>query len=216
MIKADHKKYARAIFDFYINRLLKKSFLKFYIDGDIPNIDPSIPLVVTPNHISWWDGFFIDFINRKYFKRKFHVLMLEEQLIKYPFFKKLGAIGFNPNSASSIIEVRNYISEILENNNSLLTIYPQGIIEPYEKKPLTIKEGIKILLHNKEFTLLPLAFKIQYLEEKNPALFIRAAEPIICTTGIQNFSNYSEAFSKNIDLLNETIFNKSLVKEIAL
>lgn len=216
MIKADHKRYARMIFDFYINRLMKKNFSHFFLDGEIPKIDSSLPLVVTPNHISWWDGFFIDFINRKYFKRKFHVLMLEEQLKRYSFFKKLGAFGFNPNSASGIIEAKNYISEILEDNNSLLIIYPQGVIEPFEKKPLTIKEGIKIFLNNKKFILLPIAFKIQHLDEKNPALFIRAAEPIICNNGIENFDNYSYSFTKNIDSLNETVINKSSVNPIYL
>ncbi|MFA7288580.1 MAG: lysophospholipid acyltransferase family protein [Melioribacteraceae bacterium] len=216
MIKADHKKYARVIFDFYINRLLKKSFSWIYLDGEIPKINSSLPLVITPNHISWWDGFFIDFINRKYFKRKFHILMLEEQLKKYSFFKKLGAFGFNPNSASSIIEVRNYISEILNDKNSLLIIYPQGVIEPYEKKPLTIKEGIKIFLHDKKFSLLSIAFKIQYLEEKNPALFIRTSDPIICTNGIENFNGFAESFENNIDSLNESIFNKNIFKELSL
>ena len=41
MIKADHKKWAEIVFDIYLNRLLKKSFLDFRIINDLPKFDNS-------------------------------------------------------------------------------------------------------------------------------------------------------------------------------
>ena len=59
MIKADHKKWAEFVFDIYLRRLLKKSFYDFRIINELPAFDYSKSIIVTPNHFSWWDGFFI-------------------------------------------------------------------------------------------------------------------------------------------------------------
>jgi 1-acyl-sn-glycerol-3-phosphate acyltransferase len=116
MIKADHKYWARALFNSYIKRLLKKHFNSFLLTNNLPDIN-NHKLIITPNHFSWWDGFFIDFVNEKLIKRKLHILMLEDQLKRYWFFRKLGAYGFNPSNPKSIIEAVNYTKDVLNDKN---------------------------------------------------------------------------------------------------
>ena len=65
MINADHNKWAEFVFDIYLKRLLKKSFYDFRIINKLPEFNKSKSIVVTPNHFSWWDGFFIYWTNKK-------------------------------------------------------------------------------------------------------------------------------------------------------
>ena len=86
MIKAEHKYWSRFVFNLYIDNQLKTHFNGFKAINFPPVLDSEKSLIVLPNHFSWWDGFLIDYVNRKLFGRKFHILMLEEQLKKYWFF----------------------------------------------------------------------------------------------------------------------------------
>ena len=145
MIKADHKKLAETVFDIYLNCLLKKSFLDFRIINDLPKIDNSKSLIVTPNHFSWWDGFFIYWANKKLFSRKLYVLMLEEQLTRYWFFKKLGCYSIDLNDSRKMIVSRKYTMDLLLKPNNLVTIYPQGEIQAYDEKNILLKEGLDFI-----------------------------------------------------------------------
>ena len=161
MIRADHKIWAETIFFPYVTRILKKSFSNFYLVNDFPSIPSDRSLIITPNHISWWDGFFIYYLVKKKFNRKIYLMMLESSLEKFWFFQKIGAFSINPANAKSIIESFGYSREVLSNKNNFLVTYPQGEIEAFEKRPLNLKAGIKSMVKPmKELVdILPVGFK---------------------------------------------------------
>ena len=99
MIKADHNKLAHLVFSLYLKRLLKSSFKEFILINKLPMIDNSKGLIITPNHFSWWDGFFIYWLNKKLFKKNLFILMLEEQLKRYWFFRYLGCLLYTSDAA---------------------------------------------------------------------------------------------------------------------
>ena len=190
MITADHKYWARFVFNLYIDKQFKKHFNGFKIVNQLPLIEKDKSLIILPNHFSWWDGFLIDYINRKLINRKFYILMLEEQLNRYWFFQKLGAFSINQNNPKSIIETSLYFKQLLKFNNSLISFYIQGKIEPFGYENITIKNGIKIFIKGNEQNtqLLPISFKFQYYEDKKPDILCR-------------FGNVLNATDKNIDKL---------------
>ncbi len=216
MIKADHKKWARIIFDIYIDRLLKKNFSNFFLANNFPLIDEKFSLILTPNHISWWDGFFIDYIVKKLSKRKFHIMMLEEQLKRYWFFQKLGAYSIDPENKSSLITTVKYTNEILKNKNNLAVIYPQGTIEPFEKRPLTIKEGLQLFVSDfsEDLIVVPVAFKIQYYEDKNPAVITRFGNSLKAKIIKSDFDLFINEFYKNLNELSSSAFNKKFIYDL--
>ena len=116
MIKADHNKLAHLVFSLYLKSLLKSSFKEFIIINELPMIDNSKGLIVTPNHFSWWDGFFIEYLMRKFSDRKLYIMMLEDQLKKYPFFKYLGACSIKPGSVRSVSESIVYSKEVAKSD----------------------------------------------------------------------------------------------------
>ena len=80
----------------YILRQFRKTFHGLYFLGPVPTPDPTLPLLITPNHSTWWDGFFFYTLNKRIFRRKGYLMMLEEQLSKYRFFRRIGAFGIEP------------------------------------------------------------------------------------------------------------------------
>lgn len=216
MIKARHSKWARIIYDLYFNNLLKKNFSHFYLANNFPEISDNLPLIVTPNHISWWDGFFVDYYFKKFSKRKIYLMMLEEQLKRLPFFPKVGAFSIDPQKIKSIIETLNYSREIVLDANNFLVMYPQGEIEVFEKRPLSTKEGLKQLLKliTRKVIILPLGFKIQHYNEKYPAIIARAGKTLSSLDVLTDFNIFKNEFHNNLDILSIASIRKEFVKDL--
>jgi len=193
----------------YLRHIIKQNFANFYAVSDIPIIDKGKSVIVTPNHFSWWDGFFSDFSGQYFIKRKFYLMMLEEQLRKYWFFQKIGAFGIEPGNVQSLKEVSKYIKQILSDHSKYLVFYPQGEIQPYELRPLSIKKGIQFFLKGIESSTLviPLGFKIHYLNEKYPSVYFRYGDILTGEEVNHNFDIYLDAFYDNLDKLNHSAFD---------
>lgn len=216
MIKAEHSKIARMIFIPYMNLLLKKHFSNFFIVNEFPKIPADAGLIITPNHISWWDGFFAEYAFSKYTDRKIHLMMLEEQLTKYWFFRKVGAYSINPKNSKSVIETSAYTKTTVENSENYVVLYPQGEIEPFEKKPLSIKRGLKYFIDRiqNDFYVLPAGFKIQYYNEKKPTVVLRFGTLLPGYEVLADYNKYEKEFVENVDKLSEASFTKNFTRDL--
>jgi len=205
MIQAEHKKWARLLYDFYITRLLKRNFNRFLLTNEFPSVDSNSALIITPNHFSWWDGFFIAYYSNKMTSRKIHLLMLEEQLRRYWFFSKIGAYSININNPKSTIESINYTANVLNDKNNFVVYYPQGKIEDYNKRPPSIKEGIIRVVDRIKLptVILPVVFKISYSTNKLPDILVRAGKIFTINPGDNFFSRYKENFSETLSELDQ-------------
>lgn len=216
MIKADHNRAARFVFDIYLNRLLRKNFSRFYLVNSFPEIPAGAGLAITPNHISWWDGFFIGYVTGTFLKRKFYVMMLEEQLRKYGFFRKLGAYSIEQGNPGQLLQSAAYTKSILGDESSFTVIFPQGKIEPFEKRPIELKNGLKFFINglNLESYVLPVAFKIHYYNDKLPAVVCRFGGLIQSKAVIENFDEYRNQFIANIDALTDAAYREVFVADL--
>lgn len=201
MIKAKHSRIARMIFNPYLSVLLKRNFGHFYVLNDPPFEQmKGKRLIVTPNHFSWWDGFFIDYMNRKLLKRNFYILMLEEQLIKYWFFRYLGAFSIRPGNAKSTILTARYSASVISDAENMVVFYPQGKIEDYAKHPLELKPGIKLFLNNAgaDTHVLIVSFSIRYNENRKPDIAARFGKFFNAGDLRKDFEKYYQAFNESL------------------
>ena len=101
-------------FSWYINRIIKSDFqdLKF----NKISIDSGRSILLLANHFSWWDGFVLFQINRLYFRKKFHVMITEENYQKVWFLKYLGSFSVKKNSR---------FFQILKRGHDLFIIFVQ-------------------------------------------------------------------------------------------
>ena len=204
MIKAEHSKWAEFVFDIYLKRLLRSSFKEFRVINELPKFDKSKSLIVTPNHFSWWDGFFIYWLNKKMLNKKLFIMMLEEQLKRYWFFKKLGCYSIDLNDSRKMITSLKYTVDLISNPENLITIYPQGEIQPYEQRPIQLRNGIDFLSRKSEndFQILPVAFKIHHTNERLPMVYARLGKLLNSKDIKINPQIFNEEFIKNLDLIN--------------
>jgi 1-acyl-sn-glycerol-3-phosphate acyltransferase len=203
MIKAKHKKWAQFVFDFYLDHLIKKYFENFLLVEKLPSISPVKSLLIIPNHFSWWDGFFIYKVIRSFTDKKFHIMMLEEQLKKYWFFQKLGAYSINQNNPKTVLESLNYTIELLKDNSNLTVIYPQGEIQFQDEKNIKFNKGVNYICEktNFDFQILPVAFRILYSNKKLPFVIYRFGEIITSLEARKNEELLKEKFERNISCL---------------
>ena len=209
MIKAKHNILAEAVYRKYLNRLFKSNFGKIILANEIPDIANCKRLIVTPNHFSWWDGFFIEFLMRKFTDRKLHILMLEEQLRKYRFLQYLGAFSIKQESVSSVSESLKYSKMVSESEKNYLVYYPQGETQSYERKFVKLKRGLVSVADNDEAKVLIVTFKIAYGNEKKPDVYCRFHDELVSVRNADEFKTYENLFLNNIDLLDNDILNKS-------
>jgi len=175
MKEAKHNTLAKKVFDIYLHRLFRKHFESMILVG-LPPLDHK-PIFLMQNHHSWWDGFFAYIANQKILQKKFHILMLEDQLKKYPFFNKLGAFGINRENPKSILNTINYILNLSLVNNNLITFYPQGDIFPSYSKMELMKGTYQILKKLSPDCLKLLMYThIEYGKNKLPTLYIMFAD----------------------------------------
>jgi len=176
MTPARHSPLADRIFLPYILRQFRKTFHGLYVLGSLPELDPSLPLLITPNHSTWWDGFFFYILNKRLWNRKGYLMMLEEQLAKYRFFSRIGAFGIEPGLARKSYEALRYSADVLKNPANALCIFPQGVLRYSGVRPLEFQRGVGhiLKLYGGDVNLLPLGIRCEFRIDQRPEAFFMA------------------------------------------
>ncbi|ASB49846.1 lysophospholipid acyltransferase family protein [Alkalitalea saponilacus] len=143
MIKACHHWLYDTFFNFYIHRILKKDFHSINIYGEWDAAGDNSQLIIG-NHVSWWDGFWVYYLNKRLLKKQFHAMMLEEELKARRFLSKIGCFSVHPGKRS-VVESLNYAVELLQEPGNLVLLYPQGRIASFSAGVLPFEPGIEYI-----------------------------------------------------------------------
>jgi 1-acyl-sn-glycerol-3-phosphate acyltransferase len=193
MIEAHHTFSAHVLLRMYLSRAFKKYFHGVYLLDSIPDIPQEEPIILAPNHSSWWDGFLSYIINQTALQRKFYILMLEEELKKRPFFSKVGAFSIDPYAPKQITRSVHYMSTLcVEKKNICLTFFPQGAIMPNVPGAFKLKEGLTLVNPKKTAWIVPAYYHLESGRQPKPLYYVTLGTPV-------NFSDYKE----NPELLTE-------------
>nr|WP_319269082.1 1-acyl-sn-glycerol-3-phosphate acyltransferase [uncultured Draconibacterium sp.] len=149
---------------------MKRHFQSFTINGAIQ--DKSLPILLICNHVSWWDGIWTLYTNQQLFKRKYHFMMLEEELRKNWFFQYTGGFSITKQS-KSIFETFDYTAKLLSDAQNLVLLFPQGNIKSIYQNQFEFEKGIeKILQRTKnEIQIIFQANLIDYFADAKPNAF---------------------------------------------
>jgi 1-acyl-sn-glycerol-3-phosphate acyltransferase len=179
--------------------MLKKYFHGIVTEFDHPQNEK--PVLLIANHFSWWDGFIGHYLSFKYFRKKFHVMMLREQLIDRMFLNKAGAFSVE-KSTRSVVESLHYSAEILSRENNLLMMFPQGKIESQYHRDFLFEKGVEKILERCD-PLPEVVFNVNlvdYFSNPAPTLFIRTKSyrAVLSAKELQDAFNrfHSECLSK--------------------
>ncbi len=175
MLKAKHTFLTTNFIKYFSLWNIEKTFHSVNISNKL--VDKKLPLMIIANHFSWWDGFWINYLNSKVFNRKFYFMMLEDQLLKRKFLLNTG--GFSVNKSSrSIVETIQYTSELLKNNQNMVLIFPQGKIQSLYNQKFVFEKGVEAILKrtDNEIQIVFVANLIDYYSHEKPSLFMYIEE----------------------------------------
>jgi 1-acyl-sn-glycerol-3-phosphate acyltransferase len=173
MIVAKHHSVIYPFFKWFTRRLLKRNFHSIQIESDFE--DKAQPVLVLANHISWWDGFWVEYLNQQTIHRRFHFMMLEEQLKKHWYFRYTGGYSVRPKSREMVKSIE-YTIGLLKNPANIILLFPQGKIHSAFNDSIHFESGIQQIIHktDPDFQVLFVANFTDYLSDVKPNLFIYA------------------------------------------
>jgi 1-acyl-sn-glycerol-3-phosphate acyltransferase len=175
ILKAKHHFVIYPFFKWYTGFIIHRHFSAVRIIGDFH--DKQLPVLIIANHSSWWDGFWAEYVNQKVLHRKTHFMMLEKQLRKYWVFKYTGGFSINKQSRS-MIETLNYTSELLNDGNNMVLMFPQGEIQSQHNPSIKFESGLSRILKGKE-NLVQVLFVVNlvdYFSNRKPGIFMHIQE----------------------------------------
>jgi 1-acyl-sn-glycerol-3-phosphate acyltransferase len=175
ILKAKHHFIIYPFFQWYSGFITKKHYKIVQIIGHLK--EKNMPILLISNHISWWDGFWAMYINQMVLHRKFHFMMLEEQIRKFWFFNFTGGFSVNKKSRS-LVETLQYTSELLTDNKNMVLVFPQGEIQSLHNQNFQFENGLERILENKEnaVQIVFMANLIDYFSNRKPSIYFHIEE----------------------------------------
>lgn len=203
IVKSKHHFIVYPYFRFYTIVKIWMNFQRVVISGEFK--DKKLPLLIISNHMSWWDGIWVMYLNIKLLKRKFHFMMLEEQIGKFPILNKVGGYSVRKRSRT-IIETLNYTNELLSDKKNLVLLFPQGEIQSLYTRKIKFGKGLERILKDNagKIQIIFLANLIDYFSKEKPTLYIylkeyTEPESSMEITEKEYNSFYSACISENIN-----------------
>ena len=172
MIKAQHYKLHIWFFRNYFGLLSFIHFRKMSILTPV-SIPENRSVLLFQNHFSWWDGYWSYLLSRNVFRRKFHVMMLEEQLRKHMFLNGCGVFSIKKNNRD-LLDSLQYTSEILAAPGNLVAIYPTGEMLTQHQQTVHFQKGIDRIIsdQNSAFEIVLAVVLVDYFGFARPEVRI--------------------------------------------
>lgn len=172
MIKDKYNKVSLWFYSSYFMWLQKIQFRRIsVITDDVFSEGQSVLLL--QNHFSYYDGYWSMYLCNKVFRRRFHVMMLEDQLAKRMFLIRCGVFSVRKNSRD-LIESINYANELLQDPGNVVTIYPSGEIISHHHQNFSFQRGfVRIAGNSDNHSLIALAIVlVDYFSQARPEVRI--------------------------------------------
>ena len=163
-----------ACFALYLRWLMRRSFARVIVRCE--SAFPDAGYVAAPNHHSWWDGFLALSIHRAYApKRPFNLMMDDEQLRRFPFFRMGGAFSVDASSVRAAYDAIAYGARCAREGAGLW-IFPDGVLRPPLCAP-TFTSGFVHAARAADVPILPVAMRYLFLGEQKPTAIAAIGAP---------------------------------------
>jgi 1-acyl-sn-glycerol-3-phosphate acyltransferase len=179
-------------FGHYINFILERNFHEIRFDQ--LTIDINKPILLLANHFSWWDGFILYRLNQLRFKKKFHIMILEETVKKVSFMKYLGAFSIKKNSRDVITSL-NFAVSLLNDPKNLVLIYPQGKLYSNFSDRVVFEKGLSRIMQQ-AVNPIQIVFAVTFVENfkhKKPLVNVYLQKQAI-TVNMDELQNAYQVF----------------------
>ena len=190
---------------FFYN-MLEDRFCAFRYKGyeKYKNSGSNTPTIFFAPHHNWWDGIVAYNICNRICKKEIRLMI--EELNRFPLLRRGGGFSVNKKSPMASMEALKYSVRTLENMNSILYIYPQGIINPPNHRPLEFQSGLSYIAQKAaqaygKVNLFPIAVNYFFLRDNRPEVWVEFGDVIELTDFKINRKEYSNYLAKTLEKL---------------
>lgn len=225
MLKVRRSRVYTRWFGWYSRRQFRRHFhsLRVLMPPELPQMELDIPVIFYCNHAYWWDGFWSQICTELYFRQNLHIIIEYSQLRKHLFFTRIGAFSIDRSNPRSAVQTLDYAASCLcapSGRQNALWIFPQGLIEHVDKRPLVFFRGTagiaaRVLKERESLYIVSVVSRIEYLEEQKPELFLSFRPPLLVTgkewPGLDAMTGYmQETTESHSDLVKRKIIDRKL------
>ncbi len=154
----------------------------------VPRALPGVtPILLVANHVSWWDGFILRPLQQAIRRGgALHTIMLEKELLRRPLLRRLGGVGLEPGSPSSLRALlRDLRAERSRDPSLSVLLFPQGRIWPSHRRPLGFRGGVRLLSEAlAPVAVLPVGLHLEGGNHMAPTAYVSCASPIFSEGGL--------------------------------
>jgi len=156
-------------------------------------------------HCCFHDGQVAYYICRKAFNANFYMMI--QDLYKLPILSKIGGFSVEKDFPSESLKSINYASNLLEDKNTMLWIFPQGRVMPPDFRPLKFESGLTYIANKaQKVNLIPVAIRYAFIREHKPDIFAEIGVPIIIESGVSNKKEFNHFLEEDLtDILDAQI-----------
>jgi 1-acyl-sn-glycerol-3-phosphate acyltransferase len=150
-----------------------------HVQGDLTALTKdNKPTLYFANHTSGWDGMLASYLSYAYLHQDPFIMVAENAMGTKEIWD--GTFSVNRNDHFSATQSLRYSVRLLrEVPRCALWVFPQGIILPFYKRPLSFQKGIAVIASQaKEIRLVPVAFYYTVIMHRKPEAFVSFGEPI--------------------------------------
>lgn len=135
------------------------------------------PILFISNHVSWWDGFFLFELQRRFRpKAQLYTIALETTVKSNPILARMGVLPIDPGNPSSLKRLVTHLKQLKETlspQELLISFFPQGKITPSFKKNLEFQRGVEFIAEVlSPVTLVPFGIHIEPMTGKGPTALL--------------------------------------------
>jgi 1-acyl-sn-glycerol-3-phosphate acyltransferase len=130
-------------------------------------------VLLLANHFSWWDGFFGYYLAYWMLKRRPYTMMQQDHLEKRRIFTLFGAFSIERGTREMLKSLW-YAADLLNNPESLVTVFPQGQLISNHTDRISIEKGIERLINHIKgpCQVVYCCTLIDYFESLKPSAYI--------------------------------------------
>ena len=137
------------------------------------------PVLIVSNHTSWWDPIVSQLIGHRVLRSDGYALMDAKNLVRLPFFRKVGAFGVDLDDPADGARALRYAVKLLDRPGRLVWVFPQGREAPLVQRPLGFRPGSEAIARlARRATVFPCAIRYAFGSEELPVLHISFGAPI--------------------------------------
>ncbi|GAB2705014.1 hypothetical protein GCM10027037_33350 [Mucilaginibacter koreensis] len=195
MIYPRKNKFIHSFFHHYVGHILRRNFKALHF-GSI-EVKPDKSILLLANHFGWWDGFILYWLNHLRFKKRFHIMILEDTVQKVFFLKYMGAFSMIKNSREMLISLQ-YAAELLQDPNNLVLIFPQGKLYSNFVNEVHTEKGLMKVVQpaSGRFQYVLAATFVENFQHKKPSVYTYLSSSEIAVTDINQLQQlYQQHYS---------------------